>query len=256
MSEPNPTATAAPTLETPSSAEVASVLAQLGGVLLSTETIQTTVELVTRLAAETIPGTAGAGVSLMDSRGQRTAAASNAFVAEVDALQYAFNSGPCLTAWHDQVTVRVDDIAHESRWPQWTVAAAGLGVQSMLSVPLLSTGTSVGAIKVYSRLRDAYDARAEHVLGLFSQQAAALLANMVALSDARQLSNQLTDALSNRDHIGQAQGILMARGADGGEQAFSMLVAAAQRSNEKLHAVAQQLIASVVAENATGPRAT
>lgn len=177
VTEPTPTDPTAATLDTPSSVEVATVLAQLGGVLLSTETIQTTVELVTRLAAETIPATAGAGVTLVDSRGQRTAAASNAFVTEVDALQYAFDSGPCLTASHDQAPVRVDDLSLESRWPRWTAAAAGLGVQSMLSVPLLSTGTSVGAIKVYSRLRDAYDARAEHVLGLFAEQAAALLAN-------------------------------------------------------------------------------
>lgn len=255
MTDPTPTDAPATTLDTSSPAEVASVLAQLGGVLLSTETIQTSVELVTKLAAETIPATAGAGVSLMDSRGQRTAAASNTFVAEVDALQYTFNSGPCLTAWRDQAPVRVDDIALESRWPQWTAAAAALGIQAMLSVPLLSTGRSVGAIKVYSRIRDAYDVRAEHVLGLFAEQAAALLANMVALSDARQLSSQLTDALANRDDIGQAKGILMARGAQDDEQAFAMLMAAARRSNVKLHDVAQQLIASVTG-NADGPRPT
>lgn len=50
--------------------ELASVLTQLGAVLLSRETLETTMALVTRLAVETIPGTAGAGVTLVDDRGR------------------------------------------------------------------------------------------------------------------------------------------------------------------------------------------
>lgn len=224
---------------------MALVLAQLGGVLLSTETVETTVELVTRLAVETIPDTAGAGVSLVDSRGGQSTAASNPFVAEVDALQYALDSGPCLSAWSEQKVVRIDDLDAESRWPEWTAAASELGVQAMLSVPLLAKDTSLGAMKVYSRRKGAYDARAEHVLGLFAQQAAALLANMVALSDARRLATQLTDALQSRDAIGQAKGILMAQGVPDEQAAFAFLVAASQRSNVKVHQVARRLVESV-----------
>ena len=40
---------------------------------------------------------------------QRSMAASDPLVERADALQYQFDSGPCLTAWRDQVTVRVDD---------------------------------------------------------------------------------------------------------------------------------------------------
>ena len=93
MAEPLPTEATSPP------PEAAVVLAPLGGVLLSMETVESAVELVTRLAVEMIPDTVGAGVTLVDDRGQRSTAASNAFVAEVDALQYALDSGPCLTAW-------------------------------------------------------------------------------------------------------------------------------------------------------------
>lgn len=241
-----------PEATSPPSTEV-SLLAQLGGVLLSTETVQTTVELVTRLAVETIADTAGAGVTLVDSRGQRSTAASSPFVAEVDALQYAFRAGPCLTAWSEQSIVRIDDLALEPRWPEWTAAAGELGVRAMLSVPLVTTDTSVGAIKVYSRQKDAYDARAERVLSLFAQQAAALLANMVALSDARRLSTQLTDALQGRDVIAQAKGILMAQGARDEQAAFAFLVTASRRSNLKLQEVARHLIDSVVSRPHSPP---
>ena len=225
------------------------LLVQLGGVLLSTETVQTTVEMVTKLAVETIGDTAGAGVTLVDGRGRRSTAASSPFVAEVDALQYAFDSGPCLTAWSEQSIVRIDDLAVERRWPEWTAAAGALGVRAMLSVPLVTPDTSVGAIKVYSRRADAYDSHAEHVLSLFAQQAAALLANMVALSDARRLSAQLTDALGSRDAIGQAKGILMAQGVPDEQAAAAFLVTASRRSNVKVHQVARQLIDSVVSRH-------
>jgi GAF domain-containing protein len=221
------------------------VLAQMGGVLLSAETVDTAVNLVTRLAAAAIPGSAGAGVTLVDSRGSRTTGASDAMVEEADALQYDLDAGPCLTAWRDRVTVRVDDVEHETRWPQWTAAVADQGVASVLSVPLLAGADCLGAIKVYAREPAAYDAHAEALLSLFAQQAAILLANTQTVANARQLAGQLTEALVTRDLIGQAKGILMAQGAADDHAAFGMLVEASQRSNVKLHEVARRVVASV-----------
>ena len=229
----------------PASSDVAAMLTQLGGVVLSLETVQTTVDLVTRLAATTISGTAGAGVSLVDARSHRTTAASDPLVAEADALQYVLGSGPCLSAWSEGNSIRIDDLATEVRWPAWTAAAGDLGVQSMMSVPLVTAGTSVGAMKVYSRHRQTYDDRAEEVLTLFAQQASVLLANMMTLSDARRLSSQLSDALHRRDVVGQAKGVLLARGAADEQSAFAMLVAASSRTGVKLHQVAAQLLASL-----------
>lgn len=235
------------------STELFAVLAQMGAVLLSAETIDTTVKLVSALAVETIPGTAGAGVTLVDARGKRSVAASDLLVEQADALQYDFDSGPCLTAWRDQVTVTIDDLDAETRWPQWTAAASGLGVRSILSVPLVTEGTPIGAMKVYSLQPARYDARAAHLLELFARQAAILLVNTQTLYDARQLSSQLTVALHNRDIIGQAKGVLLAQGAADDRAAFAMLSAASQRSNLKLHEVARQLVASVTTRNLDRP---
>jgi GAF domain-containing protein len=221
----------------------------MGAVVMSTETIGTTVELVTSLAVETIPGTAGAGVSLVDAEGKRSVAASHRMVERADGLQYEFDDGPCLTAARDRVTVRIDDVAAESRWPQWTRAVAEVGVRSMLSVPLVAAGAGIGAIKVYSGAPSTYDARAEQVLELFAKQAAILLANAQTLADARQLNVQLTGALQSRDIIGQAKGILLAQGAVDDVAAFAMLVNASQRANTKLHAVARQLVDAVKDRN-------
>jgi GAF domain-containing protein len=233
--------------------ELAVLLAQMGAVVLSNETVGTTVELVTTLAMEAIPGTGGAGLTLVDDRVTRSMAASNSMVEQADALQYRLGAGPCLTAWRDQVTVQVDDVLDEQRWPQWCEAAATVGVRSVLSVPLVAASARLGAIKVYSNQPAAFDEQAGRLLELFARQAAILLANTQTLADARQINLQLTDALANRDVIGQAKGILLAQGAVDDTAAFALLVAASQRTNTKLHTVARQLVESVTSRNADGP---
>lgn len=254
MTEPDraPASTAAPDvpqLDLDPDGDFTTLLARMGAVLLATETITTTVETVTRLAAELLPGTTGSGVSLIDTEGRRTIASSNPLVDQADALQYQLGSGPCLTAWHDQVTIRIDDLTVEDRWPQWTQAAAtDLSIRSMLSAPLLTADAAagaIGAIKVYADQPDVYDQLAEHVLELFAAQAAALLANMQTLTDARHLSANLQAALASRDVIGQAKGILIAQGAADADTAFAILATASQRSNRKLRDVASDVITAV-----------
>lgn len=220
------------------------LVGQMGAVLLSAETIDTTIRLVTALAAETIPGTAGAGVTVMDGRGVRSVAASNPLVERADGLQYELDAGPCITAGLDRVTIRVDDVRTEDRWRDWCSAVRTLGIRSVLSVPLAAGGTSIGAIKVYSDQPGAFDDRAEQVLELFACQAAVLLVNTLTLADARRTNTELGEALQKRDLIGQAKGILLARGAVDDAEATAMLITAAQHSDTKLHDVAAQLIAS------------
>ena len=247
MTELGPSPTATPSRD---HSQLTALLAQMGSVLLSTSTVQTTVELVTALATEAIPGAAGAGVTLVDDRGQRSMAASNALVQAADALQYEIGSGPCLTSWQQQVSVRIDDVAKETRWPQWAAKVLEVGVRGTLSVPLVAGGACLGAIKVYSTEPGALQDQAERLLTLFARQAAVLLANTQTLADARRSNAALTEALQNRDLVGQAKGILLAQGARDDAAAFATLVTAAQHTNTKLHRVARELVDAVISRNA------
>src|SRR3954449_5128191 len=131
-------------------AEFSAALSQMAGLVLSRETVDTAVALVTTLAETAIAGTAGAGVTIVDEQEQRSRAASNGLVEQADALQYELDEGPCLTAWRTRQLVRIDDTATDARWATWNSAASGLGVRAVLSVPLLVDEESIGAIKVYS----------------------------------------------------------------------------------------------------------
>ena len=189
-------------------------------------------------------------MTLVSAEGKHTRAASNPLVEQADQLQYTYDAGPCLTAWRDQVPVQIDDISAEDRWPEWTAAVTALGVRSMLSVPMLSAGRSMGAIKVYSDRPRAYDSSSVTILELFAQQAAVLLSNTQAVSDARKLSTQLTAALEDRDVIGQATGVLLAQGASDVPAALESLRSAAQRAGTSLHTVAHGILDTTVARHA------
>jgi GAF domain-containing protein len=239
------------------STELAKALARMSAVLLSQESVATTVQLVTILAQKTLPGTAGAGVSLMDAVGKRTTAASDPLVKQADRLQYELDEGPCLTAWRDRVPVRIDDTDGERRWPQWVHEIAELGIKAVVSAPMLVGDRSIGAIKVYALQPATYDEHSEELLSLFAQQAAILLANAQSYQDAQQLTDQLKAALASRDLVGQAKGVLIAGGARDEQEAFAMLVSASQRSNVKVREVARQLVAEAAAgsgRSRNGPR--
>jgi GAF domain-containing protein len=224
-------------------------LSQMAGLVLSRETVDTALQLVTSVAATATAGTLGAGVTVVDEHGKRSRAASNAAVEEADALQYELDEGPCLTAWRTRELVRIDDTTTDGRWPRWNDAAGRLGVRSVLSAPLLVGAESIGAMKVYCERPTNYGVHDEHVMRLLAGQAAILLANSQSLQAARRLSRQLTEALDGRDAVARAIGVLLARGATSEEDAFGALAAAARQSDRSVQDVARALLAAVVDRN-------
>ena len=231
------------------SVDLGTALTQMAGLVLSRETVDTALELVTRLAATATAGTLGAAVTIVDEHGKRSRAASNSAVEEADARQYEFDEGPCLTAWRTGQVVRIDDTTTDGRWPRWNEAAGGLGVRSVLSAPLLVGEESIGAMKVYSGRPMNYGPHDEHVMELLAGQAAILLANSQSLQEARRLSRQLTEALASRDDVARATGVLLAQGAASEQEAFATLAAAARKTGRPVQDVARALVAAVTARN-------
>jgi GAF domain-containing protein len=240
---------AATPAETAPSVDLGAALSQMAGLVLSRESVDTALELVTRLAATATSGTLGAGVTVVDEHGKRSRAASNAAVEEADARQYEFDEGPCLTAWRTRELVRIDDTTTDGRWPRWNEAASRLGVRSVLSAPLLVGSESIGAMKVYCERPMNYGSQDEQIMRLLAEQAAILLANSQSLQTARRLSRQLTEALSSRDAVARATGVLLAQGAASEDDAFAALAATARAAGRPVQSVARALVAAVIDRN-------
>ncbi|UYP20922.1 GAF and ANTAR domain-containing protein [Rhodococcus sp. Z13] len=218
--------------------------------MLSEQTVSTVLELITSLAKDTLPGSVGAGVTLVDEDGShRTAAATDPIVERLDALQYELGEGPCLTATHEAVPVRVDDLSGERRWPRWSAAAAQDGTSSVLSVPIVHAGRSFGAVKVYSPRTHGYTDQSEEILERFAAQASILLANMHTLAAAEELNEKLLQALRDRDLIATGKGIVMLRENLDADAAMRRLLEMSAQRRITVREVAAEVVASIHIES-------
>lgn len=227
--------------------ELAAVFARASNLLLTTETATRALGLITTAAREAVPGSYGAGVTLIDALGhRRTTAATADEVERADALQYEFGEGPCLSAWATRKLVRVDDVRSDPRWPQWSAAMASSGLRSSLSTPLLAGDVALGAVKIYSDRTAAFDGHSEEMLVLFAAQATIFLVNVQARESASRLSDELQETMARRDLIGPAKGIMMARKGLGEEEALGVLLATARHSGKPLDEVASEIVTSAL----------
>jgi GAF domain-containing protein len=198
--------------------------------------VENTLREIASAAVSTVPGAREAGLSVIEAhREVRTRAGTSDLVYQVDQVQYDTAEGPCLDALYRQQTIRLSDMAAETRWPRFTTRAIELGVGSMLSFQLYVEQDNLGALNLYSREPRAFTDESEEVGLLFATHAA------LAMADAQKYE-QLLRAMAVRDLIGQAKGILMERHKLTSDQAFTLLVRASQDTNTKLAEVALYLV--------------
>jgi GAF domain-containing protein len=228
--------------------ELAAVHARLAGILLTEQTMETALQLITSLATDTLAGSLGSGVTLMRADGlPATSAATDPLVDTLDQLQYELGEGPCLTAWAATAIVRSDDLTAEDRWPTWSRRAAQLDMRAVLSAPLEAGGASFGAVKVYSSTPAAYDERSEDLLRRFADQAAIFVSNVHTAQTAQRIGDELKKTLWSRDVIATARGIVMARKGLDSDGANRQLFALARRARIPLRELAERIVAAAPA---------
>lgn len=219
-------------------------LTSLTWVVLAQQGVAEAHEEMTRIAVRALPPAEGASITTFVDGRATASAASDAWARDLDEMQYAEREGPCLDAARTGNTFRIRDLTDEHRWPFYVPRAVRAGARSMVSLPLAAEGRLIGALNLYSRSTDAFDAElvsaaeviAAHV-GLATQVAASFFAN-------RDLAEQLRAAMESRAMIEQAKGIVMgARGCDE-DEAFEALRTASQRRNVKLRDVAHEVVAA------------
>lgn len=223
--------------------ELTAVHARLSGILLTEQTMETALPLITSLARDTLAGSVGSGVTLLTRGGKPTTSSSTDPVVDtMDRLQYGLDEGPCLTAWATSSVVRCDDLTTEERWPIWSPQAARLGMRSVLSSSLDAGGKTWGAIKVYSERPHSYDEAAEDVLRRFAAQAAIFVSNVHTAQSIEQLSADTRETLRSRDNIATATGIVMSRRSLDRQSAHRHLMHLAQQSRLPLSELAQRMV--------------
>jgi GAF domain-containing protein len=217
-------------------AETWSALVQLARSLhLKNAELQPTLDAIISKAVETIQPAEHAGVVLLLNGKLVPQATLGAPPQILDTLQLKTGTGPCIDAARSQSIITIDNTQTDSRWPQFSAQATALSVASMLCVPLWVDELGLGTLSLFGQKPDAFGPQHLQLTELYATHAA------IALADAQRTA-QLHRALSNRDVIGQAKGILIERLKITPQAAFDHLSQASQRANLKLISVAEHLI--------------
>jgi PAS domain S-box-containing protein len=170
-------------------------------------------------------------------------AASDDVATELDSMQHATSSGPCIDAAMTNTVQRWTIAEDPDRWPELARAAAAHDIVSVVAFPLPVGDEVAGALNLYLRNVDRVDDAVSSAFQLLADHAAGAIANAKLLDEAAQLAHNLSLALESRGDIEQAKGILMAREHCTADEAFDMLRRASQRQNVKLRDVARDIIA-------------
>jgi putative methionine-R-sulfoxide reductase with GAF domain len=204
-------------------------------------------QLVRRAVERTVGGEA-CGLTLEQAGRGLTVTYSGELALRADERQYELDDGPCLQSLRTGEVVSVPDMAHEDRWGPYPQRAVAAGVRSSLSLPLVAGERGRGALNLYATRPHAFTATDERIAGAWAGQAGGALSVAWRMAEHEDVVDHLNRGMASRQVIGQAVGLLMAQRRCTGDDAFGFLIAASQRTNEKLRDVAARIVAGHDAE--------
>jgi ANTAR domain len=190
---------------------------------------------VTRAAVDALPGVDFASISLFSGDALITVGSTDPLALKADSLQYELGEGPCVDAARASAVVESADVHGDSRWPLYGARAGELWVRGQTALAVQASGSTLGALNLYSTRPGLLDRTAvARARGYAVQAAKGMLMQ-------RQVAT-LSDALQSRRTIGQAIGLVMERYGLDEDRAFQYLVRVSQTSNVKLRQIARELV--------------
>jgi GAF domain-containing protein len=228
-------------------------LEELGRLALRGHSVESLLQRVVDLTKTAMPTPVEVSISILDHKPPTTAAFTGQLALDCDESQYGHGYGPCLHAARTGEVTEIPDARTETRWPDYVKRAAERGALSSLSIPLPVHEDVHGALNIYSREVDGFDAQSRAAAKRFAPYAGVAVSNMYAYQDARNLADNLQTALDSRAVIDQAKGILMERHKLTADQAFQVLARLSMQNNRKLRDIAEELVTTGVLPGSKHP---
>jgi GAF domain-containing protein len=216
-------------------------LDELALLVLDQESTQTVSQKVVDLVARVMPAGSEVSMTVVRDETATTAAFTGERALTLDEMQYQSGYGPCMEAAISQHVIEISDGRGETRWPAYMPTFLAVGARSSLAVPVSAARLSAG-LNIYAQEAEAFSDEDRRTVARFADFAAVALANVDALQDARESSENLRAAMEFRSVIEQAKGIVMERHRLTGDEAFRLLAEASQRTNRKLRDIAEDLV--------------
>jgi transcriptional regulator with GAF, ATPase, and Fis domain len=224
---------------------------ELSRLVLARETVRSTLDVISHLAVQTIPGCEIASVSLVSHEDISTVGVSDNVAYALDAIQYETGEGPCLDAiTKDAMWFRVDDMKRDTTWPAFSAKARDQGVESLLAFTLRIDQDTLGALNLYARSAGSFADQDVDEGAIYAAHAAVVLAKAQSRAVASETLEELDNAFVSQEIIARALGILMEKEFRSSEEALIVLEGRAEQLNMKLGEVARNVITDADHERA------
>lgn len=166
----------------------------------------------------------GSGVSVITDNDRLSFVTSTSeAVIELERAQEDHQAGPCVEAFRTGEVVTVSKISELDRWPEYRAAAAHAGFESVAGFPLAIGERHLGSLNVYDTIERTWTDRDLRAARVLADIATTYILRSGELAEAKQLSEQLQNALDTRIVIEQAKGMLARDHDISVDQAFDML---------------------------------
>ena len=217
-------------------------LARVTRLLKTQRTLPAKLETVVAIVKRTMPNCDAAGISLLIDREPTSVAVSDRLAVEIDLVQYQTGEGPCLAAMSDSAVIRIDVLERDSRFVRFAPGALDLEIHSVLSIPLSANGRTVGALNLYSRTADAFDAGSEEAVRAIAEYAAETISTSPLYAYSLDMVEGLVETMETRAVVAQATGVIMAGEQTTSDEALDRLRDLALHSGASMRTVAEWVL--------------
>jgi GAF domain-containing protein len=216
--------------------------ARVQKLLRTQRTLPARLESVVAIARRTVPNCNAAAISLIVEGEPTTSAVTDRLAVEIDLVQYQTGQGPCLEAMAGGKVIRVEILERDQRFSRFAPGALDKDINSVLSMPLSAGDQVVGALNLYSRLPNAFNANAEQAAQPLADYAGDIIATSALYAYALDMVDGLVESLENQAIIAQAIGILTTIEQQTSEEALERLRTLALASGHSMRTVAAWVI--------------
>jgi hypothetical protein len=209
---------------------------------------------VCRVCTAALPVQGAAFTAMASDQARELLYASDLVIEQVQSLQFSLGEGPALDAFRTGRPTCIPDLAvvEVARWPILTRALAELPIGGLFAFPVGVGAITIGVLDVY-RSAPGWLSREDlaTVLTVLDLAAAALLALRTRLPSGAQVDGggggspggAWLDGVGSDRRVHQATGMLIAQLGIGAEAAFARLRGHAFATDQRIGAVAEEIVA-------------
>ncbi|NIJ02649.1 GAF domain-containing protein [Paenarthrobacter ilicis] len=219
---------------------------QLVDIIAGTEDVHAFLEGLTGFAAAMMTRACNAhiecAVTLRRRKRTATIGGSSSRAVTLDRIEQSLGSGPCVDALDAGMPVLLGDVDSDPRWPEYQRALDAANIKSALGVPMDLGEDSAAVLNFFAPAPGLFTERTVADAVLFVAMASKAMRLAIRIAAADQRGDDLKAAMTNRTVIDLACGMIMAQNRCSHEEAFDVLRRASSDRNQKLHAVAQDVV--------------